>query len=150
MRIASWNCCQAFRDKWEYLDAFGPDLMVVPEAEEPARLPAALLERYPNHHSIGDVPFKGLLVMSTADCPFTILPDYDESLKLILPLEVGGSADLTLLAVWTQKNAKGNYTADLMDAIDAYEEHLEHAVIIGDFNSSVVLDQPRSARVTQA
>jgi chemotaxis signal transduction protein len=33
MRIVSWNCCQAFRKKWEYAAAMQPDVLVVAEAE---------------------------------------------------------------------------------------------------------------------
>lgn len=63
MRIAGWNCCMAFRNKWEYLDVYGPDIMVVPEAEEPSRLPEELLRRYAHSLWTGDIPFKGLLVL---------------------------------------------------------------------------------------
>ena len=53
--------------------------------------------------------------MSKAAYPTSILPDYDESLRYILPLRVGGvGADLTLLAAWTQRDARSHYTVDLI------------------------------------
>ena len=137
-----------FREKVDVIDAFEADIVVVPEAENLDRLAKADLSRYPNRRWIGDIPFKGLLVMSTAEYPFTILPEYDESFRFILPLKIGGDADLTLLAVWTQRDVKNHYTVDLMNAIKAYREHLDRAAIIGDFNSNAIWDHLHKRAVT--
>jgi endonuclease/exonuclease/phosphatase family metal-dependent hydrolase len=71
-----------------------------------------------------------------------ILPDYDPWLKLIVPVSVGGPTPLTLLAVWTQKGDEGNYSADLLRAIDLYADDLgQRAIVVGDFNSNAIWDE---------
>lgn len=149
MRIASWNCCCAFRKKWEYLDAFGADLMVVPEAEEPARLPTELLERYPHHLWVGDIPYKGLLVMATAAYPLRVLDAYDPAHRYVLPVEVGGSSPITLMAVWSQRDKQRTYTEHLWHALHAYESRMTgRTVVIGDCNANTIWDKDHRRDVT--
>ncbi len=149
MRILSWNACMRFRDKVDVVAGFDPDVVVIPESENLDRLQVADLSHWPHRQWIGDIPFKGLLVMSKAEYPISRLPAYDDSLRYILPLRVGGTADLTLLACWTQRDAKGHYTVDLMAAIDRYlGTAFCDAVVIGDMNSNAIWDGLHRRAVT--
>ncbi len=140
MRIASWNSCMAFRKKWEYLYSFAPDVMVVPEAEEPARLPAELLERYPYALWVGDIPFKGLLVMAHADYPLSVMDAHNPQHRYVLPVAIGGQDPLNLLAIWTQRD-KRTYSEHLWHALHDYEPLLDgRSVVIGDFNANTIWD----------
>ena len=150
MRVVSWNACMKFREKVKFIAPFEPDIVVVLEAENLERLAGADLSAWPHRHWVGDIPFKGLLVMSKAAYPLSVFPDYDESLRYILPLRVGGvGADLTLLAAWTQRDARGHYTVDPMGAINRYlGDHDGPAILIGDLNSNAMWDGNHRRAVT--
>ena len=142
MRIVSWNCRQALRNKTGYLSRFDADVVVVAESENLVRLEKADLPQYPHRMWEGDVAYKGLLVMSRKDMPLEVAPDHDRWLKLIVPVSVGGPMPITLLGVWTQKGDEGNYSADLLRAIELYADRLgERAVVVGDFNSNSIWDE---------
>lgn len=148
LRIASWNACMKFREKVDVIAPLDADIVVVPESENLERLASADLSAWPHRHWLGDIPFKGLLVMSKLEYPLTVLENYDDSLRYILPLKIGGNADLTLLAVWTQRDARGHYTVDLMTAIDRYLDVESDAIVIGDLNSNSIWDNLHRRAVT--
>lgn len=151
MRIVSWNCCQAFRKKWEYIDAFEPDVIVVPEAECIAKQPADLLDRYPNHDWIGDNDNKGLLVLATSEYALTRYAGYRTEHRYVLPLQVNGAQGLFLVAVWTQRDKIGTYTQHLSRALEAYAPMLDgDAVVIGDFNANKIWDGEHRRDVTHS
>ena len=137
-----------FRAKVDFIAPFDADVVIVPESENLERLADADLSSWPHRHWIGDIPFKGLLVMSKPEYPLSVLDDYDESLRYILPLKIGGDANLTLLAAWTQRDERGHYTVDLMTAIDRYLDDNGDAVVIGDFNSNAIWDSYHRRAVT--
>jgi exodeoxyribonuclease III len=151
MRVVSWNCCQAFRKKWKYADAFAPNVVIVPEAEEPARLPADLLDRYPYHAWIGDIPFKGLLVLGDREHPLRIADAYNPQHRYVLPVEVLCQR-LTLFAVWTQRDKLGTYTEHLSRALEDYAVMLANGktIIAGDFNANTIWDAEHRRDVTHS
>lgn len=148
MRIVSWNACMKFREKVDVIAPLDADIVVIPESENLERLSSADLSAWPNRHWIGDIPFKGLLVMAKPGYELTVLDSYDEKLRYILPFKIRGAADATLLAVWTQRDSRGHYTVDLMNAIDRYLRDDEPAVVIGDFNSNAIWDNLHRRAVT--
>ena len=151
MRIATWNCCQAFRTKWEYADSFEPDILVVPEAESIGRQPQALLKRYPNHKWIGDNQAKGLLVLSTEDYDLSVHETYDPAHRYVLPLRVNGPLELIMLAVWTQRGNGVGYTQHLSQALETYQALLlGDALVVGDFNANTIWDQEHRRDVTHS
>jgi len=150
MRIVSWNCCQALRNKWEYLAAFDPDLIGVAEAEEPERLPVELRDRYPHYHWIGDIRYKGLLVMATSEHPLRVHDAYTPEHRYVLPVEVGGPNPLTVVAAWTQRD-KHTYTEHLWHALHEYVDVLAgDTVVIGDFNANAIWDKDHRRDVTHS
>jgi exodeoxyribonuclease-3 len=151
MRIVSWNCRQALRNKTGYLAGFDADVAVVAEAENLERLEKADLSAYPHRVWQGDIAYKGLLVMSKVGLPLEVAPEYDRWLRLIVPVTVGGSDPLTVLAVWTQKGDEGNCSADLLTAIDLYGDRLkQRAIVVGDFNSNAIWDERWSGSATHS
>jgi endonuclease/exonuclease/phosphatase family metal-dependent hydrolase len=139
----------AFRNKWEHLAGSEPDIMVVPEAEQPDRLPKALLDRYPHALWIGDIPFKGLLVLGNEQHPLRSLQKTDPKHRFILPVEVAAADPFTLMAVWAQHDRSGKYTDHVMGALLEYEDLLDgRAVVIGDFNSNAVWDDQLGTSAT--
>lgn len=151
MRVVSWNCCQAFRKKWEYVDAYRPDLIVVPEAESIERQPDALLDRYPYRAWVGDNPSKGLLVLGSDARPFSIHEAYNPEHRYVLPLRVAGALDLVLIGVWTQRDKGVGYTQHLSQALEEYEPLFrKHSIVIGDFNANKMWDPEHRRDVTHS
>lgn len=141
MRVASWNCRMGFWNKWRYLDAFEPDIMVVPEGAEPERQPTELLERYSHALWVGDRGVQGLLVLATERHPIRLLAEPSVDHRYVLPIAVDGPEPMTLLAVWAQRDRAGKYTDHIMAALQQYEHLLsENALIVGDFNSNAIWD----------
>lgn len=151
VRIVSWNCCQAFRRKWEYVDAFEPDILVVPEAECIAKQPAELLQRYPHHAWVGDNDNKGLLILAASPYPLAIHDAYNNEHRYVLPLNVHGAPEFSLLAVWTQRDNGISYTQHLSRALEEYQHLLERdVVIVGDFNANAIWDHEHRRDVTHS
>lgn len=151
MRIVSWNCCQAFRKKWEYVAAFDPDVIVVPESECIERQPAALLERYPTQAWVGDNPSKGLLILGNAEHPIEIMDSYNPEHRYVVPLRVSGVQELALVAVWTQRDKTVGYTQHLSRALAEYETLLDgKPIVIGDFNANTIWDQEHRRDITHS
>jgi hypothetical protein len=150
MRIVSWNACMKFREKVGFLAPLDADIVIVAEAEDLTRLAPADLSAWPHRQWVGDIPHKGLLVMSKPAYPLSILPNYDHALRYILPLAVGGlGTDLKLLAAWTQRDRKGHHTVDLSVAIDRYlQDSSGQAIVMGDLNSNAAWDALHRRAVT--
>jgi hypothetical protein len=120
--------------------------MVVAEAEQPGRLPEDLLERYLHHVWVGDIAFKGLLVMAKAEHALRLMDGHNPQHQYVLPVEVGVEQPLTLVAVWTQRDKQRTYTEHLWHGLHEYEELLkDDGVIIGDFTRT-----PSGTRSTSA
>ena len=151
MRIVSWNCCQAFRKKWEYVAAMQPAVLVVAEAECPDRQPPALLKRYPSHAWVGDNASKGLLVLGDTEHRIEIPDEYNPEHRYVLPVRVSGADECLLLAVWTQRDKGVSYTQHLRNALVEYETLLDgNATVIGDFNANTIWDAEHRRDITHS
>ena len=83
MRIVSWNCNGAFRNKYEMIAGYQPDVVVAPESESPEFL-ARTEQNIPcsSHIWDGESAYKGLSVF-TFNGYKAYLPDfYSKKFKL--------------------------------------------------------------------
>lgn len=63
MKIITWNCQGAFRKKAEFILAYQPDILVVPECENPEKLKFKSGIKTPTDQIwFGSNPHKGLAV----------------------------------------------------------------------------------------
>jgi exodeoxyribonuclease-3 len=148
LRIATWNACMAVHRKWDALLSLRADVVVVPECARPD-LPALakLASAARSWCWLGDIPSKGIAVMSFGDVTLEPLETVATDPKFALPVRVHGPREFQLLAMWTQapkKKSRGaiGYTATTCAAIAKHERFLSAAptVIAGDFNSNAVFD----------
>lgn len=149
MKLITWNCNMAFRKKAETILAYNPDIIVVPECENPEKL------IFDKDHLIprdsvwyGTNPNKGLGVFSYADYKLKLLDCHNPDFKNILPIAVtGGKIDFILFAIWANnpEDKDGQYITQIWKAFHFYESLLveNSAVFIGDFNSNSIWDKPR-------
>ena len=145
LRIVSWNVACGLPKKFEMLEALQPDIAIVPEATNEARLLRAGIDSFNSAAWIGRYAHKGLLALGFGDWSVKMLEkDWDQRLEWILPLRVTGPLDFTLFAVWSQ-NTKGphvgvRYPSELhrypfAHLLEVYGSLLdEGCVIAGDFN----------------
>lgn len=139
----------AFRKKAEFILAEQPDILIIPECENPDRLKFS--PQVPKPTDIfwyGENPNKGLGVFSYSGHKFQLLANHNTKLKTILPLSVtGGKIDFTLFAIWANNRADKNheYVGQIWKALQHYDSLLkkEKTILAGDFNSNAIWDKKR-------
>lgn len=149
MTIISWNCNMAFRKKAAFILKYQPDIIVVPECEQPDKLHFTAGTPLPNDIIWnGSNPHKGLGVFSYSKYKFKLLECHNPAFKNILPIQVtGGKIDFILFAVWANnpEDKDGVYITQVWKALHHYESLFKGKKIIlaGDFNSNTIWDKPR-------
>ncbi len=143
MKIATWNCNMAFRNKHELLCDEDPDVLVVQECEDPSY--NGSWNEFTDWKWIGENRNKGLGIFTrnghTLDRINTEQPDC----QYVLPVKINES--ITLLGVWAmndeQQPAK-RYIGQVYTAVQHYDCIDERTVVTGDFNWNVIWDDSPS------
>ena len=142
MRILTWNCNLNLKKKYELLESFEADILIIQECEQ---LPK---NYFPNADYLwtGKNDKKGLGVI-TRPGQAQISSQHDPNLVYFLPVEFD---DLHLLALWAFNHRAARFGNDAVGkpplAITQYQEWLaetDRGVVGGDFNNSVIWDKPR-------
>ncbi|ASU32924.1 exonuclease/endonuclease/phosphatase family protein [Mucilaginibacter xinganensis] len=148
MKIITWNANMAFRNKAHLLMCYEPDILVIPECENPEKLKFRSGEIMPADiiwH--GNNTNKGLAIISFGDYKLTLMDEHDADLRTILPITVSGAKEFTLFGVWANNPAdKANqYIGQVWKALHCYEQLLNNnpVILAGDFNSNTIWDKPR-------
>ncbi len=146
MRIVTWNCNGALRNKFENLLDFNADLYIIQECEKPGD---SKHEKYniwsENYLWIGDNKNKGLGIFTTKNLTIKQLDwsnSYkDHSVKYFLPCSI--NEKFNLLAVWTHKNNSPNfgYIGQFWKYLQVNKEKLNKVLIVGDLNSNLIWDE---------
>mgnify|MGYP001197676943 FL=1 len=140
MKILSWNCNLKFKNKFELIELFNPEICVIQECEN-------LNEDYfPNYKYFwtGENQDKGLGVL-TKDRSSYVDKSHNRKLINFLPIN---SNNLFVLGVWAFNHRAvkfgDNFNGNTIDAINYYKNWLSlnnKVVIAGDFNNSVIWDK---------
>lgn len=146
MKIITWNCNGAFRNKFDSLLDYQADIYIIQECENPTESKHDEYRNWAkNHLWIGDTKNKGVGIFAK---PEIILEKLDwinnfknHSVKHFLPCKVNN--DFNLLAVWTHRNNSPNfsYIGQLWKYLQVNKEKLNGALIAGDFNSNAIWDE---------
>jgi exodeoxyribonuclease III len=141
----------AFRKKANFILAYQPDIVVIQECEHPDKLkfnpdtptPSAVLWFGTNKN-------KGLGIFSYSNYRFKLLRNYNQELRMIIPIAVtGGEFNFTLFAIWANNpdDPDGQYVEQVWKAIHHYDKKLKHkqTLLAGDFNSNTIWDRKRRA-----
>lgn len=129
--------------------AYNPDILVIPECENPGALKLPSFPKTPSGviwH--GDNPHKGLGVLAFNGYQLKLLPVHQPEFKTILPISVkGGGANFILFAVWANNPADkpNQYIGQVWKAIHHYNKWIKNkkTILAGDFNSNTIWDKPR-------
>lgn len=150
MRLVAWNCNMALHRKLDALLALRPDVAVISECAEPARL-ERLSRAWPIEHDpiwIGNNPTKGLAVLTFNGYRARLAENFAPYLRHIAPVHIDGPMRFNLLAVWAQNANEGSIRKHqlgaLRRALTRYRDFLTHApaIVAGDLNHNVIWDKP--------
>jgi len=150
MKIISWNCNMAFRNKYSHIISLKPDLIIIQECENEEKLKLAFDKiDYNQILWFGDNPNKGIAVISFQDYTMELRDDYNSNFKYIIPLSLKiNSIKVNLFAIWAMphKSKKSkSYIGQIWEAIHYYSKELNNpSILIGDFNSHIRWDSKRS------
>lgn len=146
MKIVTWNCNGAFRNKFDNLLDYEADIHIIQECENPTESKHNKYQNWAkNYLWIGDTKNKGLGIFAK---PEIILEKLDwtnnfknHSVKHFLPCKVNN--DFDLLAVWTHRNNSPNfgYIGQLWKYLQVNKDKLNGTLIAGDFNSNAIWDE---------
>lgn len=143
MKIVTWNCNGAFRNKFQLFDFFNPDLLIIQECENPEISDGVYKDWAKNYIWIGENKNRGMAIFAKEQIKLNKLNWSDESLKLFLPCRV--MDNFNILAVWTKKSDSGNYDyiGQFWKYLQINETHIktDYILICGDFNSNVIWDK---------
>lgn len=140
MKIVTWNCNGAFRQKYPLLNKFDADVLVIQECEDPSRSTVEYRRWADNYLWIGKNKNRGLGVFARKEHQLELL-DWDAaSLQLFLPVKINGSS--IMLAVWTKQAGSKcfGYIGQLWKYLQLHKEKLacDGAIICGDLNSNAI------------
>lgn len=146
MKIVTWNCNGALRDKFENLKEFDADVLIIQECENPSESKHKEYQKWAeNYLWIGNIKNKGLGVFAKKQIALKAL-DWsnlykDHEVKYFLPCQINDKIDL--IAVWTHQNNSPNfgYIGQFWKYIQIHKSKLKNTIIAGDFNSNVIWDQ---------
>lgn len=146
MKIITWNCNGAFRNKFERISEINADILIIQECENPNESKDKNYKNWAtNYIWTGDSKNKGLGIFAKDDIKlkrlnYTNLYD-NHPVKHFLPCKVNN--DFDLLAVWTHKNNSPNfaYIGQLWKYIQVNKENFKDIVIAGDLNSNKIWDE---------
>ncbi len=147
MKIITWNCNMAFRKKAGFILAHQPDILIIPECENPNKLKfASDIAQPADMLWFGENQNKGLGIFSYGDFKFKVLKNHNPELKMIIPVAVtGGGFEFTLYAIWANNpnDPDGQYVEQVWKAIHYYDKKLrkKQTMLVGDFNSNTIWDR---------
>ncbi len=143
MKIVTWNCNGAFRKKYDALEKFDADLLVIQECEDPAKSIEEYAEWAGKYLWVGSSKNKGLGIFPRKGTKISQLDWPDDGLERFLPCRVNDS--FSLLGVWTmQANSPTfQYIGQFWKYLQMNKERMSERdmVVCGDFNSNVIWDK---------
>jgi exonuclease III len=138
-----------YRVKADEILTLQPDIVVVPECENPERLKFGMFTDKPNDILwFGENENKGLGVFSYSNFKFKVHDWYNPNFRMIVPIHVSnGETEFTLFAVWANNpdEPEFQYVGQVWKAINYYDKYLasEKVIFLGDFNSNTIWDKPK-------
>jgi exonuclease III len=139
MKIVSWNCAGAMRNKFSALSTISADIFVLQECENPE----FSKDQAFNYLWVGENKNRGLAVVAKTHIKLTKL-DWDAGqLQLFLPCLLND--ELTLVAIWTKQANSPNfqYIGQLWKYLQLHGDKLNQpkTLLLGDLNSNTRWDE---------
>lgn len=143
MKIVTWNCNGAFRNKFDFISELDADIYIIQECENPDISQNINYKNWSkNYLWVGDTKNKGLGIFAKPEFEIKKL-DWtdtfrDHSVKYFLPCRVNQT--FNLLSVWTHKNNSKyfDYIGQFWKYLQINKENFKEIILAGDFNSSAI------------
>lgn len=149
MKIITWNCNMAFRNKYKKILKLQPDLLVLQECEGEEKIRKALQD-FPVHNIIwyGENPHKGVAVISFGEVELARRKDHNPAFQYIVPFQVKYKTyTFNLFCIWAMPHKTErvkNYVGQIWGAVNYYSKYLDQdSILIGDFNSNAIWDKTK-------
>lgn len=144
MKIVSWNCAGALRNKFSKLSEISADVFILQECENPALIKhPGFAEWASNSLWIGNNKNKGLAIIAKQHVKLTPLNWDAQNLELFLPTLINDQ--FTLLAIWTKQANSPNfrYIGQLWKYLQLHHAKLTSpkTLLVGDWNSNTCWDE---------
>jgi exonuclease III len=146
MKVVTWNCNGALRNKFQNLMEFEADIYIIQECEKPEQTQhKEYIKWAKNHLWVGSNKNKGLGIFAAEHLKIESLGwsniFTDHTVKHFLPCTVNDG--FQLLGVWTHRNNSPNfgYIGQLWKYLQVNKQHFRKVIIAGDFNSNSIWDQ---------
>ena len=152
MKIVSWNCAGAFREKFTSIIEEDADIYVIQECEDPAKAKSEEYKEFAgdNYFWTGDGKDKGLGIFAKDNVKLEKLDEYcGTDFKNFIALRVNDS--FNLLGVWTVKGQINGKKVEYVEMIhDFFDDNIslfdENLIMCGDFNSNSIWDKQHRAK----
>lgn len=146
MKIVTWNCNGALRNKFEHLSELNADIYIIQECENPALAKHQHYQSWSeNYLWKGDNKNKGLGIFAKKEIKLEALNwssiYKDHEVKHFLPCTVNNQ--FQLLAIWTSQNKSPNfgYIGQLWKYLEINKSKFSNIILAGDFNSNKIWDE---------
>jgi len=141
MRILSWNCNGAFRRKYQLLEKFDADILIIQECENPVYCKSQdYLLWACNFQWHGDSNHKGIGVFAKKNIVLTRNDWPDENLKYFLSVNVNGRFDLVNAWCHGANSPTFGYIGQFWKYLQINKQRMNNTLVAGDFNSNKIWD----------
>ena len=147
MRVVTWNCARAFRKKVGKALNLRPDIVVVPECENPSTCKdKAWLSDFTEWRWFGDNNTQGVGLFFCREVQLVEQRPSGSEIKFIEMYDVIASGlEFTIIPVWANnaQSPKFRYIGQVWQFLEKYKHELEgrEVILIGDLNSNKIWDK---------
>ena len=144
MKIVTWNCNGALRNKFEYIAKLDADIYIVQECEDPDRTRHKGYQEWSSNYIWkGPNKNKGIGIFCRDGIQIQYLSWPSGSLELFLPIRIND--EFNLVGVWTKQAKSPNfrYIGQFWKFLQDHWRSMakEPVIIAGDFNSNTRWDE---------
>lgn len=146
MKIVTWNCNGALRNKFENLSDFNADIYIIQECENPKQTNHDEYKSWANNYLWnGENKNKGLGIFVKDKINIELLNwsnlYKDHTVKHFLPCLIND--EFQLLGIWSSQNNSPNfgYIGQIWKYLQLNKLFFKKIIIAGDFNSNSIWDE---------
>lgn len=142
MKIVTWNCNGAFRNKYKEIIQYEADIYVIQECENPEHSKGDYKDWAKNYLWIGESKHRGLGIFANESVDIKRLDWEDDGLQLFLPIRINDK--FNLVGVWTKyaNSPTFRYIGQLWKYLQLHKEKMSitQTMLCGDLNSNKIWD----------
>lgn len=143
MKIVTWNCNGAFRKKYQQLDQFNADILVIQECEDPSQSKSEYRDWSGEYLWSGKNKSKGLGIFAKGANTLSALNWNEHELELFLSCRINDN--FNLIGIWTKNPElrKFRYIGQFWKYLQLEKENIssDRSVLCGDLNSNAYWDK---------